>query len=99
MTCHGSSQGYDGKVAADIDHKAYMPAAWRVDEYLDGDDDISIADLGKHALVFARAPNPGDDMARDMDRDDLEVRFPEAKAPWFGTSLVPLTRWHSLLAP
>jgi hypothetical protein len=69
-------QGYDGKVAADIDHKAYMPAAWRVDEYLDGDDDLSLADLSSHRLVFSRAPNPGDDMERDMDRDDLEVWAP-----------------------
>lgn len=67
-------QGYDGKVASDIDHKAYMPAAWRVDEYLDGEDDISLANLSSHRLVFSRAPNPGDDMQRDMDRDDLEVR-------------------------
>lgn len=81
-----SGQGYNGKVAADIDHKAYMPAAWRVDEYLDGDDDISIADLSKHTLVFARAPNPGDEMARDMDRDDLEVRFLSGP-PWLGMSV------------
>jgi hypothetical protein len=70
----GRVQAYDGKVASNIDHKAYMPAAWRVDEYLDGEDDISLADLGSHRLVFSKAPNPGDDMARDMDRDDLEVQ-------------------------
>lgn len=32
-------QLYDGKVRQDIDHRAYMPAAWRVDDYLTAEDD------------------------------------------------------------
>jgi hypothetical protein len=30
-------KGYAGKVRTDIDHSTYMPAAWRADDYLDGD--------------------------------------------------------------
>lgn len=28
---------YAGKVDTKLDHRAYMPAAWRVDDYLEGD--------------------------------------------------------------
>jgi hypothetical protein len=68
-------QGYNGKVDDGIDHKTYLPAAWRVDDYLDGDDDVSMDLLGSHKLLFSKAPRVGDDMARDMDRDDLEVNI------------------------
>ena len=33
-------RGYAGKVREDIDHKAYLPAAWRVDDYLEGDAEV-----------------------------------------------------------
>lgn len=33
----GEERGYAGKVDASLDHRAYMPAAWRVDDYLEGE--------------------------------------------------------------
>ena len=42
-------EGYRGEVRQDVDHKAYMPAAWRVDNYLEGDeDDDDLASLRQH---------------------------------------------------
>lgn len=40
----GDDRGYDGKVDKNINHRMTMPAAWRVDDYLDGsdDDDLSV---------------------------------------------------------
>lgn len=40
--------GYSGRVRRDIDHAAYMPAAWRVDEYLDTPAVDDIASLRAH---------------------------------------------------
>ena len=41
-------QAYAGKVRSDLDHNALKPAAWRVDNYLEGEDE---ADVGIGALV------------------------------------------------
>jgi peptidyl-prolyl cis-trans isomerase SDCCAG10 len=30
------AKGYDGKIDKDVDHRSYMPAAWRLDTYLEG---------------------------------------------------------------
>ena len=43
-------QGYDGKVRDDIDHDAMMPAAWRVDKYLDEEEDEPLESLYNHQL-------------------------------------------------
>jgi peptidyl-prolyl cis-trans isomerase SDCCAG10 len=38
------------QVREDIDHRSYMPAAWRVDAYLneEGEDDDDLASLRQH---------------------------------------------------
>lgn len=69
-------QAYDGKVRKDLDHDKLMPAAWRLEKYLDadgdGDDDLSLDALRAHTLVYNMA-RPGDDMARTDNVDDLVV--------------------------
>ncbi|KAF5842764.1 cyclophilin-like domain-containing protein [Dunaliella salina] len=70
-------KGYAGKVDDSIDHKTYMPAAWRVDDYLEGDLlDTSIDELGRHQLNFAQAPGRKDEMARTDDAEDYVVFDP-----------------------
>jgi peptidyl-prolyl cis-trans isomerase SDCCAG10 len=34
------------QVRQDIDHRSYMPAAWRVDEYLNDDEEEEDPDIG-----------------------------------------------------
>lgn len=36
---YGVSLCVISQVRQDIDHRSYMPAAWRVDEYLQGEED------------------------------------------------------------
>ena len=58
----------------DIDHNAYKPAAWRIDDYLtiaDGDADD---DIRGHVLTFAKEAKRLDGMQRSDDVDDLVVR-------------------------
>ena len=43
----GGEGGYAGEVA-NVDHKAYMPAAWRADTYLDGEEEDDLASLRAH---------------------------------------------------
>lgn len=45
-TSAAQSKGYAGKVDDTLDHTAYMPAAWRVDDYLDGERGASDTCLG-----------------------------------------------------
>lgn len=67
-------QAYNGKVRSDLDHDQLMPAAWRLEKYLDADDDedIKLDSLRGHKLVYNKE-RPGDDMARRDDTDDLVV--------------------------
>jgi peptidyl-prolyl cis-trans isomerase SDCCAG10 len=46
----GDEVAYDGKVRKDLDHRAYMPAAWRVDDYLNQEDkdEDDFASLRQH---------------------------------------------------
>lgn len=79
-----SDKGYDGKVRDDIDHKAYMPAAWRVDAYLqddpdgvdaDGGEGLDLASLRQHR--FEAAKDRKGAMTRDMENlDDYVVYDP-----------------------
>ncbi len=64
----------------DIDHKAYMPAAWRLDDYLDAteDEDLDLSKLRSHKLAFAAAPKAAN--ARKDDVEDLVVHDPLLEA-------------------
>lgn len=66
-------QAYAGRVRKDIDHKALKPAAWRVDDYLNVNEDeaADLDDLRGHTLVFAKTGV--DTMDRNMDLDNLVV--------------------------
>ena len=68
-------QAYAGKVRADLDHNALKPAVWRVDNYLDGEDeaDLGISALVGQRLVFAKNPAVKDEMARTEQVDDYLV--------------------------
>ncbi|GAX77528.1 hypothetical protein CEUSTIGMA_g4972.t1 [Chlamydomonas eustigma] len=71
--------GYNGKVRNDIDHKEYLPASWRVDDYLDREDlDASLDDLRTHRLAFTKHSGRVDDMARNVTEnvDDYIVYDP-----------------------
>lgn len=75
--------GYSGKVREDIDHRAYMPAAWRVDDYLAGegkeeDEDLDLSSLRQHKLAFAK--NKKDAMSRSDNVDDYVVLDPLLEA-------------------
>ncbi|KAL4859368.1 Peptidyl-prolyl cis-trans isomerase CYP57 [Chlorella vulgaris] len=73
--------GYDGKVREDIDHRAYMPAAWRIDDYLDGgdeDEDLDLSSLRQHKLSFAK--DRKDAMSRSDNTDDYVVFDPLLEA-------------------
>ena len=69
-------QAYNGQVAKGVDHEALMPAAWRLDKYLDADvdddEDISLASLRGHRLTYDKSQQR-DDMARNDNVDDLKV--------------------------
>lgn len=77
-------QAYNGQVAKDIDHEALMPAAWRLDKYLDADvdadEDFSLDALRGHRLKYDKS-RPGDDMARNDNIDNLTVCTSTAKNP------------------
>jgi hypothetical protein len=51
-----SDSGYDGKVNAAIDHRTYMPPAWRMDQYLEGDgegeDDLASLKAHRWACIY-----------------------------------------------
>jgi hypothetical protein len=60
---------YDGRVSGAIDHNAYMPAAWRVDDYgSDGEEGggggggagLDLASLRQHRLDFAKGSAAGE---------------------------------------
>ena len=61
-----------------------MPAAWRLDRYLDADveddEDISMASLRGHRLKYDKSLMR-DDMARNDNVDDLKVLPRRRKAP------------------
>ena len=75
-------QVYNGQVAKDVDHEALMPAAWRLDRYLDADvdedEDISLASLRGHRLTYDKSQQR-DDMARNDDVDNLKVCLSHAR--------------------
>lgn len=77
--------GYGGKVDANIDHRSYMPAAWRVDEYLEpsgeirGEVDDNLETLKGHRLVFAER-RERDALARSDNLDDYIVHDPLLEA-------------------
>ncbi len=66
-----------------MDHEALMPAAWRLDKYLDADvdedEDISLASLRGHRLTYDKSQQH-DDMARNDNVDDLKVVDSHASA-------------------
>ncbi|PSC77004.1 peptidyl-prolyl cis-trans isomerase CYP57-like [Micractinium conductrix] len=71
--------GYDGKVRGDVDHRAYLPAAWRVDGYLAGDEEeLDLAALRQHKLTFAKGTK--DAMSRSDNIDDYVVLDPLLEA-------------------
>ncbi len=74
LTAGGGDTGYAGEVRQDIDHRAYMPAAWRLDDYLVGDDDVTLDELRSHKLAFSKST--GDAMSRRDDVDDYVVVDP-----------------------
>ena len=67
------AQAYAGKVRTDLDHDALKPPAWRVDNYLDGEDsaDEGLGALVGQRLVFSKATQ--DAMARTETVDDYSV--------------------------
>ena len=90
----GEEEGYAGKIDSDIDHRAYMPAAWRLDTYLggggggsgngDGGGDEEVLDdsldaLRGHKLEF-HASKEKDGNARRDNVDDYVVVDPLLEA-------------------
>ncbi|KDD73961.1 hypothetical protein H632_c1694p0, partial [Helicosporidium sp. ATCC 50920] len=69
--------GYEGRVSQELDHSAYMPAAWRMDEYLGGEktEGDDLASLKSHRLEFAADAKTGA-MARKEEADDYVVLDP-----------------------
>ena len=69
-----------------------MPAAWRLDRYLDADveddEDISMASLRGHRLKYDKSLMR-DDMARNDNVDDLKVPPRRRKAPYDSVHLGP----------
>lgn len=66
---------YAGKIRKDIDHRAYMPAAWRIDDYLaEEDEEDDVEALRNHRLTFAKGAK--DDMSRRDDVNDYVVFDP-----------------------
>ncbi|KAG2482855.1 hypothetical protein HYH03_018246 [Edaphochlamys debaryana] len=88
----GGEKAYAGQVRSDIDHRAYMPAAWRVDDYLAEDGEGGEGDAGGMTLAelrghrFEAAKERRDAMSRDMDNlDDYVVYDPlleKGKGKW-----------------
>lgn len=84
-------EGYAGKVDVGIDHRAYMPAAWRLDTYLGGDGgndgngdgeefiDDSLEALRGHKLQFHESKEKDSNARRD-NIDDYVVLDPLLEA-------------------
>eukprot|EP00803_Ostreobium_quekettii_P001959 evm.model.scf_632.4 EVM.evm.TU.scf_632.4 scf_632:48706-50358(-) len=70
------SKAYQGQVLKELDHRAYMPASWRVDDYLKAEEQVGLEDLLNHRLEFAEDANADDEMKRRDDVDDLVVFDP-----------------------
>lgn len=76
-----ADEGYAGKVDGKVDHRAFLPAAWRFDSYLledeadaEGDD---LTDLRGHRLTFQGGGAGGKDgMERKEATDDYVVFDP-----------------------
>ena len=68
------TQGYAGEVRQDESNHLMLPAAWRIDNYFDEEEDESLEALANHRLVFVQDTARRDAMARDDD-DTLEARF------------------------
>ena len=67
-------QAYDGQVRQDLNHDLLKPAAWRIENYLDGDDDADHGNVGtlmRGGLKFVKLPK--DDMTRNEQVDDYSV--------------------------
>jgi peptidyl-prolyl cis-trans isomerase SDCCAG10 len=76
-----TEEGYAGHVDAKQDHRAYMPAAWRVDSYVEGTaaEDDGIGALRRHRLQFKGGGGDGaqeNGMLRKEDVDDYVVMDP-----------------------
>lgn len=72
--------GYSGQVRQDIDHKMDMPAAWRVDSYLQGEAEVDdgLDGLLGHKLEFVQTRNDGKSAPDEMD--DYVVHDPLLEA-------------------
>lgn len=83
------TSSYDGKVNTHLDHRAYMPPAWRIDTYLDTADidgteegqveGDSLEALRRHRLDFG-SNNIKDNMAKIDSVDDYVVHDPLLEA-------------------
>jgi peptidyl-prolyl cis-trans isomerase SDCCAG10 len=72
-------KGYDGKVDENIDHRAYMPAAWRLDTYLGGNTSKIAGESNKES---ADQDNDDDDFSLDTLRNHkLEFGGKKEKDP------------------
>lgn len=64
--------GYNGEIDKDLDHRKYMPAAWRLDDYLggdDGDDDGgSLETLRGHRFEFGDGKKEGTRQPDSLDQ-------------------------------
>ncbi|KAK9814959.1 hypothetical protein WJX73_003220 [Symbiochloris irregularis] len=77
-----NEEAYAGKVREDIDHEMLKPAAWRADNYLEGDDEADQADIAslvQGGVRFAKIPAANDHMARTEHVDDYSVYDPKAR--------------------
>ena len=105
----GGVQAYAGKVRNDIDHEQLKPAAWRVDDYLEGDDeaDYDIAAITRAGpFLFSKVPEKNDDMARREQVDDYSVSMhllfaaavPCQAVAWSSQSAASARYWaHNIL--
>jgi peptidyl-prolyl cis-trans isomerase SDCCAG10 len=86
----GGEEGYNGKIDEGIDHRTYMPAAWRLDTYLsnpepgkeaadEADDNLSLDTLKNHKLEFG-GKKEKDPHAYDPSVDDYVVLDPLLEA-------------------
>eukprot|EP00892_Ulva_mutabilis_P004873 jgi/Ulvmu1/2758/UM014_0216.1 len=74
---------YDGKVNTTIDHKSYMPASWRIDNYLDESDDDAVETLvalATRRVLWDANDGVADPTTRNESVDDYKVVDPLLEA-------------------
>lgn len=75
-------RGYDGEIDKDIDHRAYMPAAWRLDTYLGGTPSAAGVGTGSRGTAAAEEEEDTDFSLETLRKHKLQFGGKKEKDPY-----------------